>query len=95
MNGDIPLLVIAFKTLTLCLGGFITYLAAKAARKTGSPGLRYLAVGFGTVTLGSLLAGTADQALAVDTGTALTVESGLTTVGFCVIAYSLYVTRTE
>jgi hypothetical protein len=84
---------IAFKTATLLLGGLITYLAARAAGRTGLPGLRYLAAGFGIVTLGSLAAGVLDQLLSVDAGVALTVESALTTAGFAVIAYSLYVTR--
>lgn len=90
MNGGIPLIVVAFKTVTLVLGGLITYLAAKAARRTGAPGLRYLALGFGIVTFGSLVAGTVNQLLAMDAQTALVAESGLTMLGFCVIAYSLY-----
>lgn len=95
MNVELSLIVVAFKTATLLLGGFITLLAARAARKTGDPGLRYLAAGFGVVTLGSLLAGSANQLFSVGAGAALVVESGLTAVGFTVIAYSLYVTRTS
>lgn len=90
---DIPLIVIALKTATLLLGGFVTYVAASAARKTGWTGLSYLAVGFGTVTFGSLLAGIADQLLLIGTQDALIVENALTVVGFAVIGYSLYVTR--
>jgi len=93
MNGQIPLVVIALKTITLVIGGFITYTAANAARKTGWQGLSYLAVGFGIVTLGSLLAGVADQVLRFDTHMTLIIESALTAVGFAVIGYSLYVTR--
>ena len=93
MNGEIPMAVIVLKTMTLGIGGFITYAAANAARKTGWQGLSYLAVGFGIVTLGSLLAGVADQLLRFDTHTTLVIESALTTVGFAVIGYSLYVTR--
>lgn len=93
MNGTIPLVVIGLKTVTLVIGGLITYLAAKAARKTASPGLTYLALGFGIVTLGSLLAGVADQFMMVDPVTALVLENALTMVGFAIIAYSLYVTR--
>lgn len=89
----LSLVVVALKTVTLALGGLITYLAAKAARRTSSPGLSTLAVGFGVVTLGSLLAGIADQVLAVDATTALVVEQALTAVGFVVVTYSLYVTR--
>ena len=93
MNGTIPIVVIVFKTITLALGGLITYLAAKAARKTGSTGLTYLAVGFGIITFGSLLAGIADQLLVFDGTEALILENALTMVGFGIIAYSLYVTR--
>ncbi|WP_254274186.1 DUF7521 family protein [Haloarcula marina] len=91
MNGPISPIVIGFKTVTLLLGGLITYLAAKAARKTRSRALTYLAVGFGTVTSGSLLAGVADQLFGIDTHTALVFENAITAAGFAVIAYSLSV----
>ncbi|WP_435347726.1 DUF7521 family protein [Haloarchaeobius sp. HRN-SO-5] len=86
-------LVIAFKTLTLVIGGLITYFAAKAYQRTRSPALRALALGFGIVTLGALLAGAVDQfpvITAFDRTVALAVESLLTTIGFGVILYSLY-----
>ncbi|MFB6223125.1 MAG: hypothetical protein ABEH86_05560 [Haloarcula sp.] len=92
MNGDIPLIVIAFKTATVLLGGLITYFAAQAALKTRSNGLTYLALGFATITVGSLVAGVADQLFGLHTDAALIFENGLTAVGFAVIAYSLYVT---
>jgi hypothetical protein len=80
------------KTLSLVLGGAITYLAYKAYRRTGAPSLRYLAVGFGIVTLGSLLAGIIDQVLQLELRVGLLVESVLITAGFAVIVYSLYAT---
>lgn len=83
--------VTVFKTLTLLLGGLITYYSYRAYRRTGSPALRALAVGFGTVTVGSLLAGIVDQFLPIGPNSALVVESAFTTVGFAVILYSLYV----
>jgi Iap family predicted aminopeptidase len=92
MNETIPVVVLGFKTVTLLLGGLITYFAAKAARKTSSDGLTYLAFGFATVTFGSLLAGIGDQVFGLETGAALIFENALTAVGFAVIAYSLYVT---
>jgi len=94
MNAEIPLVVIVFKTGTLAVGALITYLAAKAGRKAGATGLLYLAAGFGVVTLGSLLAGVTDQVIA-DPAAALIVESALTFVGFGVVAYSLYVTKSS
>lgn len=82
--------VVALKTISLALGGLITYLAFKAYRRTRSPSLRSLSVGFGLVTLGSLLAGIADQALGQDATAALIIHSALTAVGFAVIVHSLY-----
>jgi len=63
------------------------------SRKTGSAGLTHLAVGFGIVTFGTLLAGIVDQFMLFDGAQALVLENGLTMVGFGIIAYSLYVTR--
>jgi hypothetical protein len=82
--------VVALKTVTLVLGGLITYFAFKAYRRTGAPPLRALALGFGTVTLGSLLAGVVDRLLETAGTTALVVESALTAIGFAIILYSLY-----
>jgi len=86
----ITTVVIALKTLTLALGGLITFFAFKAYRRTGSPALRALTIGFGIVTLGALLAGVADQALNLRRSTVLVIESALSAVGFAAIAYSLY-----
>ena len=95
MTEHIPLAVVGLKTVTLVVGGLITYLAAKAARRTRIDGLSTLAVGFGIITFGSLLAGIADQLLLVDATTALIVENALTAIGFCTVAYSLYRTSDQ
>lgn len=82
--------VVALKTVTLVLGGLITYFAFNAYRRTRAPPLRALSVGFGAVTLGSLVAGVLDRVV-VDGGQyALVAESALTAVGFAVVLYSLY-----
>lgn len=83
--------VVALKTVTLVLGGLITFFAFKAYRRTGSPALRALALGFGAATLGSLVAGVLDRVVLVGGQYALVAESALTAVGFAVILYSLYV----
>jgi hypothetical protein len=84
-------LVVALKAITLGLGGLITYLSYRAYSRTKARPLRYLAIGFGVVTLGSLLAGAFDQFFAdVGRDTALVVESALTAIGFAIITYSLY-----
>ena len=82
--------IVALKTTTFILGGVITYFAFKAYRRTNSRSLQLLALGFGVVTLGSMLAGVVDQALMLSRDLALTIESSLTVVGFAIIVYSLY-----
>lgn len=82
--------IVALKTTTFILGGVITYFAYKAYRRTGSRSLQSLAVGFGVVTLGSMLAGVVDQVLRLSRDVALTIEGFLTVVGFAIIVYSLY-----
>jgi len=83
--------VVALKALTVVLGGTVTYFAARAARATGSRALRSLAVGFGIVTAGSLLAGAVDQLLGLGIETGVFVQSLLTAAGFAVLARALYV----
>ena len=86
-------LIVVTKTLTLVLGGLITYFAFKAYRRTGAPSLRLLTIGFGVVTIGSLLAGVLDQIVQVGFEVGLLVESALVALGFAVIVYSLYATE--
>lgn len=82
--------VVAFKTATLVLGGLITLFAYRAYRRTEARPIGALALGFGVVTLGALLAGAAHQAFGLDTDAVLVIESALTTLGFGIILYSLY-----
>jgi hypothetical protein len=83
--------IIVVKTGILVLGGLITYFSYKAYRRTGSPALRALAIGFGIVTSGALLAGAFDVLLEVDLATGVLIDAILTLIGFAVITYSLYV----
>lgn len=82
--------VVALKAVTLVLGGLITFFAAKAYRGTGSRPIGYLALGFGFVTLGSLLAGAAHQAFGAPVDIVLLIESLLVAIGFGIITVSLY-----
>ena len=82
--------IIVMKTGILVLGGLITYFSVKAYRNTGSNALRALAVGFGIITLGALLAGTLDVLLGIPLATGLLIDAVLTFAGFAVITYSLY-----
>lgn len=92
MSPHLTAAVAALKTLSLVMGGLITYFAYRAYRRTDSPALRALTVGFGIVTLGALAAGVLDVFLTGENARtfALIVESALTTAGFAVILYSLY-----
>jgi hypothetical protein len=83
------LAIVAAKTVTLLLGGLITYMTARAYRRTGAPSLRALAIGFGVVTLGGLLAG-AGEAVGLALQDSVLIQSVVTAVGFAVITYSLY-----
>lgn len=90
MSPHVDTAVIVLKTLSLVMGGLITYFAYRAYARTGSAALRALTIGFGVVTVGALAAGAIDQLIAVDPNYALVVESGMATLGFGVILYSLY-----
>ncbi|ELZ84236.1 DUF7521 family protein [Haloferax larsenii] len=83
--------IIVVKTGILILGGLITYFSYKAYRRTRSPALRALALGFGIVTFGALLAGAFDVLLNIDLATGVLIDAILTFIGFAVITYSLYV----
>jgi hypothetical protein len=91
MSQHITTAVLVLKTLTLVLGGVITFYSYRAYRRTASRALQALALGFGIVTLGALFAGIVDQLIAVEPDLALVVESLFSTVGFAIILYSLYV----
>jgi len=86
-------LIIGFKTLTLVLGSLITYLAYRAYRRTRSRSLGALSLGFGIITLGTLVAGVVDQLLNAGFQTGLVIESALISLGFLIIVYSLYTSR--
>jgi hypothetical protein len=78
------------KTITLLLGGLITYHAVRAYRRTGARPLWALAVGFGVITLGSGVAGVVDLVTPLGRETALVVESLFTAIGFGAVLYALY-----
>lgn len=88
-----PVVITALKTITLVLGGMITYFGFRAYRRTGARSLRALTAGFGFVTVGSLLAGVADVVFGTPLEVGLFIESSLIAIGFGIIVYSLYVTE--
>lgn len=82
--------IVATKTVSLVLGSLITYFSFRAYRRTGAPPLRALAVGFGIVTLGAVVAGVLDLFTSVQLLHGVLVHSALTMVGLLFITYSLY-----
>lgn len=82
--------ITVLKTLILLSGSLITLYAYRAHRRTGAEALGALAVGFGLVTFGALVAGVVDQALSLSRDAALVVESGFTASGFAVVLWSLF-----
>lgn len=86
----VAVLLVALKAITLVLGGLITLFAYKAYRRTNARPIGAVALGFGSITLGVILAGTAHQAVGVAIEVALLTESVLVVIGFGIIFYSLY-----
>lgn len=82
--------VVALKSATLVLGGTITYFAWRAYRRTRSPALRALAVGFSLVTTGAVIGGGVHQFARLSLQNAVVIESLFIMVGFLVLTYSLY-----
>lgn len=85
--------IVMIKIVILLVGSGITYTAYRAYRRTKAQSLRALAVGFGTVTTGALLAGIAHQVFRVALETGVLINSSLTAVGFTIIMFSLYLER--
>ena len=84
-------LIFVLKTITVALGGLITFYAYQASRRTGARALLYLSIGFAVITLGALTGGIIDQLLRLTRAWAIVVESLLAITGFAIILYSLYV----
>lgn len=90
MSAMISTAIIVVKTIILLLGSGVTYIAYKAHRRTGTASLRVLSIGFGTITLGALLAGIAHQLLGVSLELGILINSLLVAIGLAIIMYSLY-----
>lgn len=90
MSAMTDTVIIALKTIILVLGSGVTYIAVKAHRRTGAKSLRFLAIGFGTITLGALLAGIANQILGVTLEQGIIINSLLVAIGLAIVMYSLY-----
>jgi hypothetical protein len=82
--------VVLARTVSLVVGGVVTLLAVRAARRTGARHLRTLAVGVGLVAVGGLAATLVDRLTAGGVAVGVGVQSTFTAVGLAVLAYSAY-----
>ena len=89
--GAIATLFAVGQVSSLGFGAAITYYAARAYWRSGSPAIRSLAVGFGCLTLGALAAVVLFIAAAGDLLLAAGVQSLFAAVGLGFLTYALYV----
>ncbi|MFB6295271.1 MAG: hypothetical protein ABEH66_00295 [Halobacteriales archaeon] len=92
---DLATLTVVAKVVVLVLGGMITGLAYRAAKRTGSAALRLFAIGFAVITLGALLGGVVHLFSSLDIRVGILAQSLLTAIGFTLLAYSLYATHLD
>lgn len=84
------LLLRALKTLIGVLGLLLAYLSLKAYRKSKSKNMLFLSIGFGIITVGSILAGLSFEFLGFTLLQVNIVESLMILVGFIMVMYSIY-----
>ena len=84
------LLLRALKSLIGMLGLLLAYLSLKAYRKSKSNNMLFLSIGFGIITVGSILAGLSFEFLGFSLLQVNIVESFIILIGFIMIMYSIY-----
>lgn len=82
-------LVVA-KLVTVLLGVLIAVQAYRGYRRHGSWPMRYLAVGFLIISVGSVVEGVLYEEVGLDLVTAGAVQASIVALGMLVILYSLY-----
>lgn len=86
---QLQLAIVSANTITLVAGGFVTLLAHRAHRRTGSSSLRALTVGLGAITAGTLLGGLLHQSGLAPLLVGVTVQSVCIALGFLLLGWSL------
>ena len=84
------LLLRVLKSLIGLLGLMLAYLSLKAYRKSKSKNMLFLSIGFGIITVGSILAGLSFEFLGFSLLQVNIVESLMILIGFIMIMYSIY-----
>lgn len=86
----VALVVVVANGVVLSLGAVITHLAYRAYRRTRRREIGRFAVGFGLVTLGSLLGGGLHQLVGMHILVGVLAQASVSALGFAVLAHSLY-----
>lgn len=86
---ELSAVIVGANTITLVFGTAITGYAYRAYLRTRSHALKALAIGFGLVTIGTLLSGVLHQFASVSLLFSTAIQSVFTAVGLVVLAYSL------
>jgi len=81
------------RVIALLLGAFIVYLAYRGYRRNASKPLLYVALGFASITAGTLLEGLMFVILRSDILASIAIEGVLTVIGFVAIIYSIYAAK--
>ncbi len=86
---QLHLVVGVANTVTLLVGGYVTLLAVRAQRRTGSGSLRALAIGLGCITGGTLVGGLVHLSGLAPLLIGVTLQSVSIAIGFVFLGWSL------
>ena len=86
---QLHLVVGVANTVTLLVGGYVTLLAVRAQRRTGSGSLRALAIGLACITGGTLVGGLVHLSGLAPLLIGVTLQSVSIAVGFVFLGWSL------
>ncbi|MBI2184952.1 MAG: hypothetical protein HYU39_08350 [Thaumarchaeota archaeon] len=78
------------KILTVIMGGILTWLSYKGHKHKNSTGLLFLAIGFATITIGSLVEGVLFEFFHYDILTVHLFESIIVVLGLLSLIYAVY-----
>lgn len=87
-------ILVLVRLLIVALGAIIVHLALRSHRQHRSNAMLLVSIGFTLITVGAVIEGVLFEFLGFDIFAAHTVESTLVALGFTVIIYSTYGTRT-
>ncbi len=86
---ELSAIIVGANTVTLVFGGALSVYAYRAYTRTRSAALKALTIGFGLITLGTLLSGLLHQFTDVSLLFSTAIHSVSVAVGLLVMAYSL------